>query len=150
VSEVKVITKALIKRLDEITPGCDLKTASFVTDGGPVLNAAMASIGKTNADAANTRTTADAAAYAKVKDAEADAVGDLARQKADIEADAYRADKLNIDGAEVFRVTELGKIIRKSDKFFIPGGFEGLMAMFMANLGKSASKEQPEKEMEDA
>lgn len=109
-------------------------------DLGHDLSGSLSEIGEANARGQQTRVTADAAKYAAVKAGEGVAEVDLLKRKAEADGAAYEAEKLDLDGAQVFAARTAQQIFSDKDKFvFGLGGVTEAIGT-AAELIKSASK----------
>jgi regulator of protease activity HflC (stomatin/prohibitin superfamily) len=155
----KVMDTAAVSR------GVDLYESTLVTpDLSHELAKKLAGIGEAKAQAIATRTTAEAEAFASVQagqaaaevalamaitkaeserlDGIAAAGAFLAKEIADVDADTYRMEKMNITGEQMFAADTAARVLGDKDKFFFgaQGIAEGLAAgATVINALKSAS-----------
>ena len=114
---------------DEIKTNLDLATAPWgvdileVTlrspDFGHDLNDKLIGIGEANAEAEQTRTRASATAFETEVTGKAQAEIILAKRKADTEADVFEAEKLGIQGVDIFAARAAERIIGDKDKIML-------------------------------
>lgn len=143
IDEGKEIRKNLRINFEEATNSSGVRiweTTLRSPDLGHDLSASLSEIGEANAKGEQTRVSADAAKYATVAAGDGAAQADLLKRRAEADGAAYEAEKLGLDGAQVFAARTGQQIFGDNDKFvFGLGGITEAVGA-AAELIKGAKK----------